>query len=110
MQPGRERDYLQSELMLGVNVKCVQFPFHPDYLWSSCINICPQAPGLMRVTSPAGEECVMAQVSVKWIRYPISLHWSRSVPTVTFHLDCPHQAPIFVPILAAVLPLIGQID
>ena len=47
-------------------------------------------------------------VSVKWIREPISLHWSRSVPTVTFHLNCPDPAPIFVPIIAPAWPLIGQ--
>ena len=43
----------QSELMLGVNVKCVlSFPFTlitSEYL----------APGLMPVTSPAGAECVI---------------------------------------------------
>ena len=50
----------------------------------------------------------MAQVSVKWIRDSISLRWSRSVPTVTFHLNCPDPAPIFVPILAPAWPLIGQ--
>ena len=51
---------------------------------------------------------VITQVSVKWIRDSISLRWSRSVPTVTFHLDCPDRAPIFVPITAAAWPLIGQ--
>ena len=74
-------DYLQSvRTLLGVNVKCAQFPF-PLIIPAMCMS----APR----TSPA---CVCVSSGHWWgvrdqSEETISLHWSRSVPTVTFHLS-----------------------
>ena len=70
----------QSELgqMLGVNVKCAQFPF-PLIIPAMCMS----APR----PSPACGMCQLRSLVSAEGSETISLRWSRSVPTVTFHLS-----------------------